>query len=388
MLNNYTCTAAQQALFNSSHGSSIVCLTRGDSIGLTLVAESGFISLLAVLGVFVLIFRNAFRNGKLVRHPTDVYMFSLFAFDSVMALGRVIDVKWIHEGMVYIGDFCTVQGIVQQLGETGSALATLAIAIHTFVVIFWGPRRHQYFVAYVIVGVTWLFVTLFVAIGVSVNTHGSNSYENPVGYWCWIGDRYRAEQYAGQYVWVWTTVFVSFLTYTPLFFWAKGNLSVSKIHWWEFRVHTGKNVVHNIDPDGRKRRSIGMIAYPLVFAVITLPLSVVRLRTGFGGAEPTATFAVEFIYSLSGALNVLLFLSTRSHLFLPRNRFGVAPSVMLTEGEIEVADLTTPGLEAKQKQRGLQPVPLGSLPGVGNIDWRLPTFKHNSQDIVHCTSSG
>ena len=63
-----------------------------------------------------------------------------------MALGRVIDVKWIHEGKVYIGDFCTAQGksdyfptnraekyqsilflagIVQQLGETGSALATL-----------------------------------------------------------------------------------------------------------------------------------------------------------------------------------------------------------------------------------------------------------------------
>ena len=46
----------EQALFNSSHGTSIVCLTRGDSIGLTLVAESGFISLIAVLGVFVLIF--------------------------------------------------------------------------------------------------------------------------------------------------------------------------------------------------------------------------------------------------------------------------------------------------------------------------------------------
>ena len=40
----------------SDDGTSIFYLTRGDSIGLTLVAESGFISLVALLGVFVLIF--------------------------------------------------------------------------------------------------------------------------------------------------------------------------------------------------------------------------------------------------------------------------------------------------------------------------------------------
>lgn len=58
-----TCSPEEQTLFNSSHGTSVVCLTRGDSIGLTLVAESGFISLIAVLGVFVLIFVS--QNGPM-----------------------------------------------------------------------------------------------------------------------------------------------------------------------------------------------------------------------------------------------------------------------------------------------------------------------------------
>jgi hypothetical protein len=49
------CTPEEQALFISSTGSSIVCLTRGDSIGLTLVAEAGIISMISVIGVFVLI---------------------------------------------------------------------------------------------------------------------------------------------------------------------------------------------------------------------------------------------------------------------------------------------------------------------------------------------
>jgi uncharacterized membrane protein len=56
MLNGSICTVEEQTLFNSTRGTSIVCLTREDSIGLTLVAESGFISLVAVLGVFILIF--------------------------------------------------------------------------------------------------------------------------------------------------------------------------------------------------------------------------------------------------------------------------------------------------------------------------------------------
>jgi hypothetical protein len=56
MLDGSICTAEEMALFNSSNGTSIVCLTRGESIGLTLVAESACISMVAVLGVFVMIF--------------------------------------------------------------------------------------------------------------------------------------------------------------------------------------------------------------------------------------------------------------------------------------------------------------------------------------------
>lgn len=51
-----SCTEDEQALFENTHGTRIVCLTRGDSIGLTLVTESAFISLIAVLAVFTLIF--------------------------------------------------------------------------------------------------------------------------------------------------------------------------------------------------------------------------------------------------------------------------------------------------------------------------------------------
>ena len=62
---------------------------------------------------------------KLVQNPVDIYMLSLFTFDLIQAVGTVLDVKWVNEGMVYTGTYCTAQGTIQQLGETGVAIATL-----------------------------------------------------------------------------------------------------------------------------------------------------------------------------------------------------------------------------------------------------------------------
>ena len=52
-------------------------------------------------------------------------MLSLFTFDFIQAMGTVLDVKWVNEGVVYTGMYCTAQGTIQQLGETGVAIATL-----------------------------------------------------------------------------------------------------------------------------------------------------------------------------------------------------------------------------------------------------------------------
>jgi hypothetical protein len=49
------CTADEQLLAKSSNGT-IVCLTRGQSIGLAFIAEAGFISMIAVVAIFTLIF--------------------------------------------------------------------------------------------------------------------------------------------------------------------------------------------------------------------------------------------------------------------------------------------------------------------------------------------
>ena len=46
-------------------------------------------------------------------------------YDILQALGGILDVRWANNGIVTLGPYCTAQGIIQQIGELGSALITL-----------------------------------------------------------------------------------------------------------------------------------------------------------------------------------------------------------------------------------------------------------------------
>lgn len=56
-----------------------------------------------------------------------------------------------------------------------------AIAIHTFVAVIWGKLGNNFIFAYCVVALNWLFVILFVALGLSLNKSSSFAYESPVG---------------------------------------------------------------------------------------------------------------------------------------------------------------------------------------------------------------
>ncbi|THH21357.1 hypothetical protein EW146_g174 [Bondarzewia mesenterica] len=244
----------------------------------------------------------------------DIYMMSLFCSDMLQAIGYVLNIKWVHEGMVQTGSFCTAQGILQQLGETGVAIITLVIALHTFIGVMWRKGTHSRVFAFLIVALVWLFAILFTSIGAGV--HRSEGYESPTPFWCWIGGKYTSERLWGEYFWIWLALFTSFCVYVPLYYWKKGNLSVDPEKWWRFRVHPRR-----ADREGvqESERALSMLAYPLVYSVLVLPLSIVRwINFNLHHREVASvwTFLVITIFSLSGAANVLLVLLTRPQLLL------------------------------------------------------------------------
>ncbi|KAN0130873.1 hypothetical protein V8E53_011251 [Lactarius tabidus] len=347
------CTAEQYQISTNQnpkdHNPTITCLTHGQSIGLTVTAEASFLSLIAVMVVFVLMRRNVLRyrealpNGgwKLLQGPSDIYMLALLVYDILQAMGGILDVRWAHNGIVTVGPYCTAQGIIQQIGELGVALITLIFTIHTFVVALWsvGSRARNF--AFGIVTLATLFIALWVGLGNGLEKH----FETPTPYWCWVGPEYKGERLAGEYVWLWIALFASVGLNIPLYIWAKG-LSV----------------------DLRR-----MLFYPLAYSIIVLPISITRWSS-FSNSKnvpSAATFFSVSIFNLSGAINVLLFWVVRPQLLLfPRpERFR----------ESQLADLPTrPAILAETANYNHSPQPTGrELAGDG-----VRNPPHDANDVA------
>ncbi|TDL26008.1 hypothetical protein BD410DRAFT_560778 [Rickenella mellea] len=297
-------------------------LTRGDSIGLAFVSQASLISCIAVITLFFLIIRNVLRYRKnkklrLIQEPLDVYMLSLFISDLLQAIGNGMGAKWAHDGIVRTGGYCTAQGVIEQ----GTHSRTIAICV---------------------VALIWIYIIVFVATEIGIN--GGTDYITATPYWCWVSWRFGKARVWGEYVWLWITLGVSTGLYVPLFLWNRGNLAVDSKYWWKVEVHLHPRSESEYDDEKgksfRKRPglpSLAILAYPLIYCILVLPLSVVRWITfHHHQLPPAATFAVIFLFSLSGAANVILLLSTRPNLLLFGERMedmgggdGRAPSPSL-----------------------------------------------------------
>jgi hypothetical protein len=302
-------------------------LTRGESIGLAFKTQAAFVSLLAVLAVIIMIIRNywihvrnvGMENAKLLREPADIYVLSILTADLIQSVGIAMTAKGVHEGVVKQGTYCSAQGALQQLGGTCAAMATLALAAHSVTAVWLRTNPERKGLTYSIVALIWLYVILCVSI--PLGTH-SDTYIVPSPYWCWIGRNHTPERYFGQYAWLWSTLGVSVVSYIPLFLWARGNIEFDtvnslKFHWVKVSPQNQRS--------GSKRRAFGLLAYPLVYSVIILPLTVIRWMTfSENEANPTMPSAASFfattLYALIGAFNVLLLLVTRPYLLLLRSR--------------------------------------------------------------------
>jgi len=263
----------------------------------------------------VLRYRRALPNGdwRLLRGPADIYMLTIFIYDVLQATGCILNIRWVHKGIVIADSYCTAQGIVQQTGELGLALATLILTLHTFVVALWsvGVRARNF--AFGIVAVATLFVALWVGIGNGIHKH----YETPTPYWCWIGRGFEAERLAGEYIWFWITLIASVILNISVYFWTKGHLSVNL-----------------------KR----MLLYPLVYAVTILPTSIARWVEFNHNVPSAAIFFSVFVFHLSGAFNVLLFLVVRPQLLLFNDPEGFRKT--------EVVDIGTNSTISNNTEKG------------------------------------
>lgn len=320
-------TIATPQLAQRAESSTLHYLTRGESVDLTLLVVTGWASGFAVLLVYLLIIKNVIRSKKqsansedlygqrqLFEQPMDIYMFSLLASDVIHALGAAMNMRWIALGKSEIGTFCTVQGVVNQMGPVAFALNTIVIAIATFNMVWCHNPGLRLRVPCAVVAAVWIVVGLVVGIPAGINRF-SDHYWVPEPLWCTVGKAYKVERLMAKYLYLWIALCISILFYILLALLHQGHITVHGGAWWRFSIHRqvrsgGKNM---------KRPFLSMIVYPLSNAALIIPLSVVRWVELAGGSHhitPTDRIVVAIIFSLSGVTNVLLLLYIRPNLLL------------------------------------------------------------------------
>ncbi|CAE7206971.1 unnamed protein product, partial [Rhizoctonia solani] len=151
-----------------------VCLSTGDVVGLSFIAQMGFIS---ALSVAILLGFMAIRYTKMtwglvnppfgfIRTNIDGLMINLLIADLIMALGAILDIYWASKSQVSCGQICNAQGVIQVVGETAVALFTLGITLLSSVSVFRGRglKGGLYLWKGIAIGV-WAFVALWAGIG-------------------------------------------------------------------------------------------------------------------------------------------------------------------------------------------------------------------------------
>ncbi|KAG8876983.1 hypothetical protein FRB97_003777 [Tulasnella sp. 331] len=347
----------QVAFDESVDGPCNSMLSHKQSIGLSFIAQSGLISSVAVLMFLFMVARNYIRNlinpppGKwrLIRTHVDAYLLSLMCADLLQAVGAILTARWALEQRTYCSSYCTTQGVIQQMGETGVAMSTLAITFHTFFSVFFHFKLPQW-VWVVVVAAIWLFLGSFV--GLSYFT-ASTAFYTPTPFWCWVSDHYDDSRLFAEYLWMWSAAIINIVLYIPLYFCVRGNIKVNPVNK-KITLRFGKErlqeasgrsssaaiAAHGVKSGGSNNsEALKLIWYPISYTALILPISVARWSSipnreivPVNELPILQTSITVFIFGLSGLVNVLLFLWTRPHLLLFGPRRGLLPEAIVRPG--------------------------------------------------------
>ncbi|EPQ60547.1 hypothetical protein GLOTRDRAFT_135219 [Gloeophyllum trabeum ATCC 11539] len=304
--------------------------TFGERLGLVFIVETACLSAAAVCALLAYIAYGAVKiipgSSRKWRTGTHVhfYFLSLLVSDLIQAIGGIMDIRWIVKSNVEGGSFCTAQGALKQIGDVGVALASMAIAFHTFAVLVfrWRPDASPK-VAFAILGAIWTFIALIIGLG--LGTHKGEDYYGNTQYWCWITSRYPAERIALEYFWMWFAALLNIALYVPLAFVLKGYIIIDglkvRVPRREERSHLNMTSSNGMKDAGRL--AMEMLFYPAVYTITVLPIAVVRWRAFYSDDVPfAATIVADVLFASSGVLNVVLFAITRPALLPTRERRG------------------------------------------------------------------
>lgn len=298
--------------------------SQDERIGMIALTTVGGISLLSIIGLPLAmrtIARLKSSTGKQAAPPSflrsqiGIYFICLLFCNLAQSLASLLSIRWLTSNAVLPATTtCSAQGVMHQFGNVGSALWSLAIAMHTFSLLFLGVGRVSSWACLSTFVIIWFVTGGIVAIGpVLVEDQDKGPFHGLSGPWCWITEEYTGSKLGLEYFWMFFSAIISFILYALVFLRLRGNI-----------VLDGRSI--RFQSTNRRRTSNGhqttesyslkvarrMLWCPVIYTAIVLPVAICRWIEFGGGRVPlAATFVTDGIFLLSGAINVALFATTR-----------------------------------------------------------------------------
>jgi hypothetical protein len=289
---------------------SISPLPQGLHTGLYVVGAFGLLSFLATLSLLSFVayrfctWRDHYKT--LIGYNQYVLLFlNLVLADLCQATAFIVSFFWISKDAILAPtSACLGQGFLLHLGDVASAFFVLAIALHTYYTVVLS-RRVPYRIFGGMVIMVWLIVIFLTALGLAIH---KETYFVRAGAWCWISSDYEPERLGLHYFWLFLSEFGLIVLYVVTFIHLRKK---TRSMFSENSVANQKSI------NAVNRITTLMMLYPLVYVVLTLPLSAARMwsmaRNGRSPSNVTNCVTGALLASC-GWVDCLLYTLTRERL--------------------------------------------------------------------------
>ncbi|CAE6444323.1 hypothetical protein ACGC1H_004911 [Rhizoctonia solani] len=349
--------------------------------GLALIGAAGLSSAISTLALLSYIaWYSLFSKSEeqpivrgirsFARSALGAFFICLLLCDFVQGAAFVVNFKWAADGGMYHSVACTAQGAVSQVGDSGAAIWSLVIAGYTFSLLFLFKKPPAWF-TWAVLGAGWIVIIALPIAGPYAiqNLEKAGYFYGLSGAWCWIGDGYQLERFIYLYLWIFISLGSSIVLYGLVYLrfsgrisfeggkftwknsekgWGLGCISSSGFRDSSFHLSgqsgSGSNGVR--PPDSAEVNGVGkhlktiarrLMLYPLVYSVVTIPVSICRLGVMAGWEPPFWLYVFAGItFSSSGLTNVLLFIATR-HSFIQKVA-TIRPRIHVTTHQVTVLE--------------------------------------------------
>ncbi|KAI4594800.1 hypothetical protein KJ359_007603 [Pestalotiopsis sp. 9143b] len=265
----------------------------------------GFLATISVLFTSVLLSFITWRMISWRQHYTTfigrnqslVLIYQLILADFLQSLGFLISFHWAaNREIVGPNGECFAQGWLIQIGDVASAFFVLAIAIHTTYQIIYN-RSLQYKTFVMLLLATWAFATLLASL--APMTSGRYVFLR-AGMWCWISSEHENLRLLLHYLWIFIVQFSAIIVYIAGY-------------WHLYRSKRPDAImIHGAGEAALRRASTTMLAYALIYTVLTLPLAAGRMAAMSHDTVPDQYYLFAgALFTSSGWVDTVLYALTR-----------------------------------------------------------------------------